>query len=899
MRKKLISGLISLAMLLSLMPYSITASAADANFEGEGTTEKPFLISTAADLTKLSSLTNAAATNATYGAAHYKLTADIDMAGASFAGLNCMDTAWNYKYFTGVFDGDYHVISNITINSTSNRARGFISVASGATVKNLGIENISLKGGAMGGIIAQDSGGKSTVENCYVRVLNATKNVSYETVAGIVGYAQATDGSTTKITNCYAVGLSSNCVRAIIGYDTADGYKSHGTLTNCYSNLSDNVVGLGGTSTNSFASTTASGVTAENLGEAFKADSNGKNGGYPLLLWETESNFEGEGTEEKPYLINDANDFVKLSNLTNAAATASDYAGKYYQLTADIDMTGIAYKPISYATNMTAPQAAAFSGTLDGNNHIIKNISFANIATYGATYGIIGYLGTNGTVKNLGVENITVNGGTANRLCIGGIAGSLSSPMTIESCYVRGMSVTTTSTDATYVGGIAGRTIGGSGIIKNCYATSLNFSGVTRPDLKAGILGSSGNTGYTAENCYTTDAKVQGNTSVTNSYMVTTNCYALSTIANATAANLGSAFKADSKGNNSGYPLLSWETEKEMFEGEGTEEKPFLIKNASDLTKLAGFTNTAATADYYASKVYQLTNDIDMTGISYKPVSWASNFSSVQGKAFTGTLDGDGHVIKNISFTNLATYGSTYGIIGYLGPNGTVKNLGVENMTVNGGAANRLCIGGIAGSLSSPMTIESCYVRGMSVTTTSTDATYVGGIAGRTLGGSGIIKNCYATSLNFSGVTRPDLKAGILGSSGNTGYTAENCYTTDAKVQANTSAENAYMVTTNCYTLSTIANATAANLGSAFKTDTKVNNGGYPLLSWETEKDPFVGEGTAEKPYIIASANDMVKLSILTNSTVTAEDYANKYYKLTADIDMTGIGSTGDYDGRI
>jgi len=568
MKKKLISGLISLVMLLSLLPMSITATAADENFQGEGTAESPYLISTAEDLTKLSSLTNAASTNEKYGAAHYKLTADIDMIGATFAGLNCMDTAWNYRYFTGVFDGDGHVIKNITISSTSNRARGFISVASGATVRNLGIENISIKGGAMGGIIAQDMGAKSTVENCYVRGLTATKNVSYETVAGIVGYAQSTDGSKTTITNCYAVGLSANSVRAIIGYDTANGYQSHGNLTNCYANLSDNVVGLGGTAVNCFASTTANGVTAEALGEAFKEDTKGKNGGYPLLSWETEANFEGEGTEENPYLLNDANDLVKLATLTNTTATAADYADKVYKLTADIDMTGISYKPVSWATSMYTVQGAAFTGTLDGNNHIIKNISFTNLATYGSTYGIIGFISANGVVKNLGVENMTVNGGAANRLCIGGIAGSLGAPVTIENCYVRGMSVTTTSTDATYVGGIAGRTIGTSGTIKNCYATGLDFTKVTREGLKAGILGSSGNVNYKAENCYTTDAKLQGNTAATNSYMVTTNCYASADLVNATVANLGDAFKENPTVKNEGYPLLSWESY------EGYELKP-------------------------------------------------------------------------------------------------------------------------------------------------------------------------------------------------------------------------------------------------------------------------------------------------------------------------------------
>jgi len=131
--------------------------------------------------------------------------------------------------------------------------------------------------------------------------------------------------------------------------------------------------------------------------------------------------------------------------------------------------------------------------------------------------------------------------------------------VTIENCYVRGMSVTTTSTDATYVGGIAGRTIGNEGIIKNCYATGLDFTKVTREGLKAGILGSSGNVNYKAENCYTTDAHVQGNTAATNSYMGTTNCYAGKTVELLTADVLGVAFDADNDLLNEGMPVLVWE----------------------------------------------------------------------------------------------------------------------------------------------------------------------------------------------------------------------------------------------------------------------------------------------------------------------------------------------------
>ena len=450
---------------------------------------------------------------------------------------------------------------------------------------------------------------------------------------------------------------------------------------------------------------------------------------------------------------------------------------------------------------------------------------------------------------------MTIDGGSnASRLCIGGIAGSLNAPMTIECCYVQGMTVTVSTTNlsdkTTYVGGIAGRTIGGEGTIRNCYTTNLSFDGVTHANNKAGILGSCGNTGYGAENCYTTYAKVQGDTSATNSYMGTTNCYNASTIVNATVADLGAAFKENRTIKNDGYPLLSWEStdgydlkeeeevEDPYFVGKGTEEEPFEIDTAQKLNTLAQLTNNTDTASY-ASKYYKLTTDIDMSSISsFKPISYAIEMYKAQGASFTGTFDGNNHVIKNVNMTSsIATYGATYGIIGYLGANGIVKNLGVENVAVDGGSnASRLCIGGITGSIGAGITIESCYVRGMTVTvapTVTDKTTYVGGIAGRTISGEGTVKNCYTTKLSFDEVTYTNYIAGILGSCGDVSYKAENCYTTYVKVQGNVSATNSYMGEINCYSGTTVEFLKAETLGEAFDEDDELLNEGMPILVWE------------------------------------------------------------------
>ena len=541
-----------------------------------------------------------------------------------------------------------------------------------------------------------------------------------------------------------------------------------------------------------------------------------------------DANFAGSGTQADPFLISSASDLTTLATLTNAAATASTYADKYYKLTADINMTGADYVSISRANgDNNTPSGAAFTGTLDGNGYVISNITLHPYYGYAYTYGLIGNLGSGGVVKNLGVENIRLNGDSGQRLRIGGIAGVLNGA-TIQNCYVKTAYFRATANAPTFCGGIAGYAVGSAGTITNCYSTGLTFD-LANAGNSGGILGSSGGTGYTATNCYTTHTKVQG--TATNTNMTATNCYYSSTIANATASALGtSAFKDDVHGVNSGHPLLVWQA---GFLGAGTEANPYQIGTASDLTELASLTNRAVGAKKHASKYYQLTADINMSGADYVSISRANGDTNTpSGAAFTGTLDGNGYVISNITLHPYYGYAYTYGLIGNLGSGGVVKNLGVENIRLNGDSGQRLRIGGIAGVLNGA-TIQNCYVKTAYFRATANAPTFCGGIAGYAVGSAGTITNCYSTGLTFD-LANAGNSGGILGSSGGTGYTATNCYTTYTKVQG--TATNTNMTATNCYYSTTIANATATALGTtAFKSDIYGKNSSHPLLVWEID----------------------------------------------------------------
>ena len=95
-------------------------------------------------------------------------------------------------------------------------------------------------------------------------------------------------------------------------------------------------------------------------------------------------------------------------------------------------------------------------------------------------------------------------------------------------------------------------------------------------------------------------------------------------------------------------------------EGTGTSADPFIIEDAED------FKNIFAD-ELYMSAYFKLANDIDFTGVDYDPTDVAG--------AFSGTIDGDNHLIINLNVTSeIAT------LINEV-DGGTIKNLGINNCT--------------------------------------------------------------------------------------------------------------------------------------------------------------------------------------------------------------------------
>lgn len=237
---------------------------------------------------------------------------------------------------------------------------------------------------------------------------------------------------------------------------------------------------------------------------------------YNLTTIENKYSFEGEGTEASPYLINSADDLAKLAANVRFTSTDTNYAGKYFKLTVDIDMQHNAWMGIGGCFNGVRWGAASgdasardfemFQGVFDGDNHVIYNFNLADKNANNEAIcanGLFGYAGKGAEIYNIGIANGDATLTNASR--IGALIGASRFDLVVENCFNRANLTFVYEADFTYagpggamearVGGLMGAVMNDASTerrIENCY-NSGNITVTLPEDYKtycvAGIVG--------------------------------------------------------------------------------------------------------------------------------------------------------------------------------------------------------------------------------------------------------------------------------------------------------------------------------------------------------------------------------------------------------------------------
>jgi hypothetical protein len=255
----------------------------------------------------------------------------------------------------------------------------------------------------------------------------------------------------------------------------------------------------------------------------------------------------GTGTSGDPYLISNLSELYWIAEQVNAVTDYSTvFSGKYFKQTADIDASststwfgGLGWTPIGYSNTS---YGSDFGGIYDGQEHTISGLYINRLHTY--EIGLFGIINT-GTVKNLGLTNVSItSGGASDGDYCGALSGYLYSGAVIDNCYSTG-----SVTGYNEVGGLVGEDDGSAGA--NSITNSHSSCAVTVANSQGGgLIGKSSSS--TISNCFATGAVTASGSTVTymagligSNYSTVSRCYA-------TGASTGMNQVAGLIGANSG-----------------------------------------------------------------------------------------------------------------------------------------------------------------------------------------------------------------------------------------------------------------------------------------------------------------------------------------------------------
>lgn len=182
----------------------------------------------------------------------------------------------------------------------------------------------------------------------------------------------------------------------------------------------------------------------------------------------------GDGSKTNPYEIATAEQLAKLASDVNNGNTPQAFLGKYFKLTADIDLSGGIWMPIGKYYNYGNDNGnnRLFFGKFDGNGHVIKNMHIQWEGTearsaWGLFSTLQGASSTNlTTVTNLIIKNATVEKKPGFEpygpdYKVGVVAGEIYGNTELSNIIIRGSEIK--DNDETYqinneskIGGIAG-----------------------------------------------------------------------------------------------------------------------------------------------------------------------------------------------------------------------------------------------------------------------------------------------------------------------------------------------------------------------------------------------------------------------------------------------------------
>ena len=443
---------------------------------------------------------------------------------------------------------------------------------------------------------------------------------------------------------------------------------------------------------------------------------------------------------------------VKAGNVLNANT------GAKYATLAEAITAATAGDTLVLLNNITEDVTVNKDLTINGDNkQYTGNISVGTSSTDITVKNVNFVNGTYYAITTNRIKSVTVEDCTVTNYGYGFLYANKSTPtvvvknVTVEDCnygfhWVYGTTATlenvtmTNVTNGLYIQNYAGKTIN----VKGCNISSIaiwersGYSGVQTFKFEgANTVGTLTSSQYAKYVLAVADATL----TAPEGYTVTSG-----------VDNLEVIYK------NGCYSLYG-------LSGSGTEDEPFLIYNLEDLKFFRDHVNAGKTR-YNAENVYvALANNIDMAS-----EDWSVNIGDDCNSTFNGIFDGQGHTLYNLRSTETAQKAGGYvctGLFGAIYGNAVIKNLTIENVSINTGeftGNNAAAVVGFVYDVNGKTTtIEDVTVKG-DVNINASGVYGVGAIVGYSYEGGAVnIKKCKVVANEGSVITATSGTGAIIG----------------------------------------------------------------------------------------------------------------------------------------
>ncbi|MDS0280695.1 PGF-pre-PGF domain-containing protein [Halomicroarcula sp. S3CR25-11] len=785
--------LVGLVVGLSLLAGSGVVGSAQAaapdcstvSFEGSGTAADPFRVETLDQLQCIGQTPGVGSSDGDY----YELQNDIDASetatwndGAGFEPLS------GGSSFSGTIDGNGFVISNLSIDRPDERYVGLVGFFSdrardNVSLERLHLESVDITGSeSVGGLVGTNQG---TVSDSSVSgsVTGTGTEVTEANVGGLAGSSSGdvrNSSSTASVDGSYRVG-------GLVGYvsgGAVNDSSSTGSVTG-----TDDVGGLVGQSEAEVRNASATG----------SVDGTDVVGGLVGLnrgdVNDSSAVGHVTGSERVGGLIGDNTDvFPGRGDVHNSSATGDVDGTRNVGGFVGLNRGGTLSASTAVGSVNGADDVGGFVG--DNRDGTVSNASATGDVTGGESATVGGFIGANGgtVTTSSAVGSVTGDGGVVgDSSAFGGFVGY--NDGIVNTSYATG---DVTGGEFTDAGGFVGHNDFGA-TVNTSYATG-SVSGAYGADVGGFVgenaVGAAVNESYSAGRVAATGTLFslggfagQNDSSITTSYWDRDRSGEATDVDTGGGGGVTSLTTTEMEGSESetqmsdlfdsgawtsvagDYPDLVANprtVSTPHFDApSGSEMDTILADMATEGGDTIVMSDRALQAIHRDSAArsddYRLGVDIDASGAD----EWNSGTGFLPigyGSEFSGSLDGDGHVISNLSIDRAA---SDIGLFSVVTDGSTIERVGVESANVSGDVR----VGGLVGE-NLGGTVRDSYVTGTVNGTSS-----VGGLVGQyeiLTGPGGEVNESYAAanvtgSINIGGLIGNRFSSGTLHGSYATG----------------------------------------------------------------------------------------------------------------------------------